>query len=69
MTITVKKGISKKKLNEVLRKMKHTKKLNAKRHLGKVKWGKDALEYQKKLRDEWNQYCLGYQPAHLFTQW
>lgn len=54
MTVTVKKGISKRKLNEVLRKIKHTKKLNAKRHLGKVKWGEDALEYQKKLRDEWD---------------
>ena len=39
-------------LNEILRKIKHTKKLNAKRHLGKVKWAEDALEYQKRLRDE-----------------
>ncbi len=54
MTITVKKGVGEKKLNEILRKLKSTKKLNAKRHLGKVKWGEDALEYQRKSRDEWN---------------
>jgi hypothetical protein len=54
MIFTVKKGMSKKKLNDLLRKLKHTKKLVAKRHLGKVKWNEDALEYQKRLRDEWN---------------
>jgi len=31
MVLTIKKGMSKKKLNEVLRKIKHTKKLDAKR--------------------------------------
>lgn len=54
MVLTVKKGMSKKKLNDLLRKLKHTKKLDAKRHLGKVKWSEDALEYQKRIRDEWN---------------
>lgn len=54
MTVTIKKGVSKKKLDEILQRIKHTKKLHAHRHLGKVKWGVDALEYQKKLRDEWD---------------
>jgi len=54
MVLTLKKGMSKKKLNEVLRKIKHTKKLDAKLHLGKVKWNEDALAYQKRLRDEWD---------------
>ena len=22
--------------------------------LGKIKWGEDALEYQKRIRDEWD---------------
>jgi len=44
----------KKELNEALKKIKRTKKLDAKRHLGKVKWGEDALEYQKRLRDGWD---------------
>ncbi len=54
MVVIVKKGMDKKKLNEALRKIKHTKILKAKRHLGKVSWGEDALKYQKRLRDEWD---------------
>ncbi len=54
MVVIVKKGMGKKKFNEALLKIKHTKKLDAKRHLGKVNWGEDALKYQKKLRDEWD---------------
>jgi hypothetical protein len=54
MVLTVKKGMSKEKLNEVLRKLKLTKKLDAKRYLGKVNWDEDALAYQKRLRDEWD---------------
>jgi hypothetical protein len=54
MAITIRKKLGKEKLNEVLRKIKHSKKLNAKRHLGKVKWDVDALEYQQKLRNEWD---------------
>lgn len=54
MVLTVKKGMETKKLDEALRKIKHSKKLNAKLHLGKVKWGEDALVYQKRLRDGWD---------------
>jgi len=54
MVLTVKKGMNKKKLDEVLRNLKQTKQLDAKRHLGKVKWDEDGLSYQKKIRDEWN---------------
>jgi len=25
----------------------------AEEYLGKIKWGEDALEYQKRIRDEW----------------
>ena len=54
MTVTINKGAGKKKLNEILNKIKHTKKLDAKKHLGKVKWEEDAVAYQRKLRDEWD---------------
>ena len=54
MTVTIKKGAGKQKLNEILSKIKHTKKLDAKQHLGKVKWEEDAVAYQRKLRDEWD---------------
>lgn len=46
--------MDKKRLDEILKKLKQTKKLDAKRYLGKVKWGEDALGYQKKIRDEWD---------------
>ncbi len=54
MVLTLKKGMDKNKFNEGLKKLKQTKKLDAKRYLGKVKWNEDALEYQKKLRNEWD---------------
>lgn len=54
MILTIKKGMEKKKLNEALSKIKYSKKFDAKRHLGKVKWGEDALDFQKRLRDEWD---------------
>ena len=54
MVLTIKKGMSKKNVDDVLRKIKQTKKLDAKRYLGKVKWDEDALAYQKRIRDEWN---------------
>jgi hypothetical protein len=52
MVFTIKKGMEKKSLNEALLKIKPVKKINAKLHLGKVKWHEDALTYQKRLRDE-----------------
>jgi len=46
-------------------KKKHTKKLNAKRHLGKVKWNEDPLEYQKRVRNEWDSHNIRYSSADL----
>lgn len=50
MTVKISKKTGKKDLNEALRKIKPSKVLNAARHSGKVKWGEDALSYQKKMR-------------------
>ena len=54
MVLTIKKGMEKKNLNDALRKIKPVKKLNAKLHLGKVKWNEDGTAFQKRLRDEWD---------------
>ncbi len=54
MTITVKKHTTPKQLNEGLANRKSTKVIRAKKHLGKVKWGEDALAYQKRKRNEWD---------------
>ena len=54
MVIVVKKGTSRKHLNAKLEKIVPSKTFDAKKHLGKVDWGEDALQYQKSKRDEWD---------------
>jgi hypothetical protein len=54
MTNEIKKIGSAKSLAVALNNVKPVKRLNAKKHLGKVKWNEDPLEYQKRIRDEWN---------------
>ena len=41
-------------LNKQIAKLKPQKTFDAKQFVGKVKWGEDALEYQKRLRNEWD---------------
>jgi hypothetical protein len=52
--IVVKRTSTRKQLNEAMRKLKRHKYFNAMKYLGTVKgvFG-NALEYQKRLRDEW----------------
>ena len=54
MIIKVNKHHDKQKLDEALRKLKPAKLFKASRHFGKVKWNEDALDYQKRIRGEWN---------------
>lgn len=54
MIIKANKYRDKKKLDEALRKIKPAKSFKASNHLGKVKWNEDALEYQKRIRGEWD---------------
>ena len=54
MIIKANKYKDKKKFDEALKKLKPAKLFKASRHLGKVKWNEDALEYQKRIRGEWN---------------
>lgn len=54
MTSNVKKISSPKILTEALKKVKPLKTLDAKRHLGKVKWDENPIEYQKRIRNEWD---------------
>ena len=54
MAIEIKKIGSAKSLAVALNKVKPVKRFNANKHLGKVKWNEDPLEYQKRIRDEWN---------------
>jgi hypothetical protein len=53
MIIKVKKTTKSTQVNELLLNRKPTKVIQAKKHLGKVKWGEDPLAYQKRKRNEW----------------
>ncbi len=54
MTIKIKRIRSAKTLTDALNKVKPVKSFNAQRHLGKIDWGEDPLEYQKRIRNEWD---------------
>ena len=54
MIIKANKFRDKKKFDEALKKIKPAKSFKASNHLGKFKWNEDALEYQKRIRGEWN---------------
>ncbi len=59
MTIIIKKDASKKEIQEALKKVTkgNKKKLtpgNLRKHFGKLKLGIDGLEFQKKVRSEWD---------------
>jgi hypothetical protein len=56
MTLILKKGASKKDIQQINKKLSEIssgKKLNTKKHSGVIKLKEDALSIQKKLRDEW----------------
>jgi len=54
MVITINKETRYQEIERMLLRLKPRKLFNSKLFLGKVKWGEDGLEYQKKIRDEWN---------------
>jgi hypothetical protein len=54
MLITINRRSGIQQADKLLSKLKPQKTFQAQRFLGKVKWGEDALQYQKKLRDEWD---------------
>jgi len=55
MVITINKNTDFNKIDRLLLNMKGTRKLFcSEKFSGKIKWGEDALKYQKKIRDEWD---------------
>jgi len=54
MSIKVRKIRSAKTLTNALSQIKPIKQFNAQKHLGKVNWEEDPLEYQKRIRHEWD---------------
>jgi hypothetical protein len=54
MLITINRASGIQQADKLLSRLKPQKTFQAKWFVGKVKWGEDALQYQKKIRDEWN---------------
>lgn len=54
MQITIRKDTAKQDIEKIFLNQKPRKAFRSKLFLGKLKWGEDALLYQKRLRDEWN---------------
>lgn len=53
MVVVIKKGSSKKNMEEVLKKLRKRRGFPAHKLCGTVKFSEDALIIQKRLRDEW----------------
>jgi len=53
MVITIKKDTKHQDIDKIILSLKPRKQFSSKQFLGKIKWGEDALEYQKRIRDEW----------------
>ena len=55
MVITIDKDTDLKKIDKILLSLKVTRKrFSSEKFSGKIKWGEDALKYQKNIRDEWD---------------
>jgi len=54
MVITINKKANNQDLDKILLGLKPRKTFSSKMFLGKIKWGEDALEYQKRIRNEWD---------------
>ena len=53
MVIEITSGMTKLEIEKKLSDLKPKKQFDSYKYLGKVKWDKDPLEYQKRLRNEW----------------
>jgi hypothetical protein len=53
MQVTIRKDTAKQEIEKMFLNQKPRKVFHSKSFLGKLKWGEDALLYQKKLRYEW----------------
>ena len=54
MVITIKKDTTNQEVNKIILNFKPRKRFSSKLFLGKIKWGEDALAYQKRIRNEWD---------------
>ena len=62
MVITVNRETNHQDIDDMLLRMKPLKQFSSSMFLGKIKWGEDGLEYQKRIRNEWDQNCMRDKP-------
>jgi hypothetical protein len=53
MHFRINKNTSPEEIEKIFLSFKPQKPFNSEMFLGKVKWGEDGLEYQKRMRNEW----------------
>jgi hypothetical protein len=53
MTIEISEKDTKADIKNYVAALPRPKGISAKKYAGKIKWGEDSLEFQKRLRDEW----------------
>jgi hypothetical protein len=54
MVIVIEKTHSKKEIDKLISKYKPVKTFDAKKFAGKIKWDEDPVQYQKRIRNEWD---------------
>ena len=54
MVIRINKDTNFQEIDNQLLSLKSRKAFRSRDFVGKIKWGEDALEYQKRIRNEWN---------------
>jgi hypothetical protein len=54
MVVVIEKQYDKRKINKLIGNLKPVKVFDAKKFAGKVNWEEDPVEYQKRIRNEWD---------------
>jgi hypothetical protein len=54
MVVVIEKKYSKAKINKLIEEFKPVKLFEAKKFAGKINWNEDPVEYQKRIRNEWD---------------
>ena len=69
MTLVLEKPFSSQKINSWLAKQPSRKSFNAEMFAGKIFWDENPLDYQKRLRNEWEQNTLRHQCFDYLVSW
>jgi hypothetical protein len=54
MIVVIEKKCSKAKINKLIEEFKPVKLFKATKFAGKINWNEDPVEYQKRIRNEWD---------------